>query len=189
MYNPQTYVTGNISVPSGVAAAVAQPLTYSQNSQRQMHHQPSAAYTTSDFMVGSAFPERGHQTVYAVEGIIQVEPSAWALGNFIRFGWRLAIMDMDPVDTSALIVPEYSMYTSGTNVTIAQSANTGFLAEGRLFRIAGDGERGHQMMVRWSSSKGIRLGNDRALYLYMEGATDSVSLRVRPYVRTLMRAP
>ncbi len=188
--NPLTYVSANVSLASGIAGVAVQPLTFSQNAQRQVAFgSTSVAPALGEWMHGAAFPERGNQQVFAVSGVIQVEPSSWALGNFIRFGWRLAVFDMDPVTAGAGLNTGYSMFAASAGTLAYQHANTGFLAEGRIYQGFGDGDLGRQCVVRWSSSRGIRIGADRALYLFMEADSSSVSLRVRPFVRTLMRVP
>lgn len=188
--NPFTYVSSNITLPSGVVGSTSQPLTFSQQAQRQIAFgADNALAPIANIFSSAAFPERGGQQVFMVKGEIHVEPSAWAAGNFVRFGWRLYVSEQDMQTGGAVNAVNYSMFQDGGTTDAYQWANDGFLAERRLYRDFGDGDVGWQVPVFWSSRRGIRIGPNRALFIHLEGSADSVSLRVRPYLRTLMRVP
>lgn len=196
VYTPSGYLQGVFSQTASPSTALGQPLCYSVNAQRMSGFGLSFAAPPVGSWVGKwASPDVQDQVVYAVDGHIVFNPSAWALGNDFIWGWRLLIAKMDPQDAS--IIPPggtYSMWTAAPpdDHYAAWRNSQDVLAEDRIYRAFGENTSNGawRIPVRWSRSQGRRLEADEALFLWIEGASASVNTsRNRMHVRTLMKKP
>jgi len=197
VYNRSAYAVDPLFLQSGSVNALALPLTISQNARREIvFGSPGIEPTWADiFQVqsGAAMPTESKQRIYAMEATLMVVPNDLAASTFFRMGTRLlhGVMDNQSGELSA--EGGYSMWedTAATG-TIAEWANAGFLREWyeqEVFSTAFAGliaRAGFRYRYRWQSRRGITLGNDRALYLYMETDINSRALSVFSRVRTLM---
>lgn len=143
---------------------------------------------------GEARPERRGALIRAVEGIIMIAPSAWALGNEVHVGVRLGVFEQDVTGVFALD-SGYSMMLDQT--TANQNTNVGHwanmkrsnLREWRLSDcyVSGGGKCMWTMHIRWRGR--IRLQPHECLGLYTEAASGSVETRNRYFLRTLLESP
>lgn len=196
VYTGAAYSGLNWTLTAGIAGALAFPLTYSQNARKLAVHGPlNALPGVGNLESWAAIPEGGAQRIFAVDGGIYVDANTWNVGSSFKVGWRLKVFEQDPLDGTALTAPFYSMYTDNTpnGVTIATSANEGYLREKHwsVANVAGTvvtTTSSWYVPIRWRSQRGITLGNNTALFLYLESATGSITLRGHNRMRTLMRA-
>lgn len=127
--------------------------------------------------------------ILATEGSIYIEPSTWAIGNVMAFGWRLGAWDQDP-QTGLISLP--AGYSMTQNVTLSTQdapdvwANTyNWVREGRFFRGFNSNESNvFNLRIMWRGRRALR-GNE-AWGLYMEGAPTGVNVRLQPWLRTLV---
>lgn len=196
VYTNQGYSIDPGYVEYGSVNALAIPLTYSQNARRQIAFgQVGIEPTWADYdqvQSGAAFPEGAGQRIYAVDGYIIVRPNDWALATFFRLGMRLMHGVMSNFDGLLSVEAGYSMWEGTTPETINQWANAGFLREWYKSE-EWQGQAGGLVSrnsfvypVRWRSRRGVRLGNDRAMWLYLESDFNSRALSVWPRLRTLV---
>jgi len=198
VYQQQAYGVDTIFLGPGSVNAIALPLTVSQNARR---HITSGSISTepnwaSQFVVqsGAAMPEGSKQRVFAVDGWVAIVPQDLAAGTAFTFGMRLLHQDQYPVDGEMITDAGYSMFEDTTPNVIAQYANAGFLREWwrhEVFSTAIAGlvnKASFNMRVQWRSRRGLTLGNDRALYLYMESHPGSRELTIWTRMRCLMGA-
>lgn len=188
-YSPFVY-----SQNSGVATAFAMPLVYSNDAKRIAQYGPTAALPVAGaYMGGYANPDAQKQVVYAVDGHLVYNPSAWALGNEFIWGWRLVIKEMTSDDGGGLFDAGYSMWQNDADTHVASWRNDHqVLAEGRWYRAFGENTSNGMWVtrIRWSSRMGRRLNDNEGLYLWTEGASASVNTaRNRIWCRTLMKRP
>jgi len=169
------------------------PLTVSQNQRMiALAGTPGAVPLGATYQSWAAIAEGGHQRVYAVEGHIDMDPTTWNVGQSFRVGWRLLYEQINPTTGGFLLPTGYSMWlNSAAGGTVAQFANSGFLKEGYLSdaNIAGTAvtSRGTwRLPIRWSSKRGVRLSDDRAILLWVESAAGSITLRLLPRMRALV---
>lgn len=199
IYNAQSYSTEVYSLAAGLGSAIALPLTVSQNARRAiLYGSPGVEPTWTDayqVQAGAALPEGGRQRVYGVDFWCSATPTDLAAGSIFGLGIRLVHFEQDNPTGAALIPVEYSMWEDGAGSVPTQWANSGFLKEMRDFQlfstaIAGLVNRSaFTYRMRWRSRRGLTLGNERGLYIYMETVPGSRSLLIRPFARTLMAAP
>lgn len=197
VYNRGAYPVDPVFLQSGSVNALALPLTVSQNARREiLFGSPSTEPVWTDYyqtQSGAALPADSKLRVYAMEATLMVVPNDLAASTFFRLGTRLlhGVMDNQSGELSA--EGGYSMWedTAATG-TIAEWANAGFLREWyeqEIFSTAFGGliaRAGFRYRYFWRSTKGITLGNDRALYLYMETDINSRALSVFPRCRALV---
>jgi len=196
VYSTEAYSPA-YTLTAGFATAQAIPLVYSQNTTRYIMWGTAAEPAWGNrlqLQSGAAFPDHSKQKVYAADCWLEIAPVTFTAGQEFAFGARLLHNDMD-VNTAQMVVQTgYSMWSNTADLDAAQAANAGYLKEMRMSElvpsVAGLVNRGRWMKrFFWSSQRGITLGNDRGLFLFMESLTGSVVLRVRLYCRTLMAAP
>jgi len=129
--------------------------------------------------------------VLRVEGIVVVRPGSWALGNEIRWGWRLLRAEQDPRTGAVLLDNNYSMYAHTASLAPSQTANsTNLLKEWRFFKGFNASESSmHAVSLRWRGRITLR-GGDECLCLYTEGAgapAASVNCNFQYWFRSLIR--
>jgi len=194
VYTEQGYLSGVFSQSSGALSSIAQPLTIAQNSVAVWTGQTPGVVPNNPALIqgGYAVPRADPQVIYAVQGHVMYNPSSWALGTEFLWGWRLIIADMGGDDIAVELEANYSMWVNAPLRDIAGWRNdSNVLAEGRWYRNFGDASSngGFVTNVRWSSSRGRRINEGQALFLWLEGAAASVgSARNRIFVRTLCKA-
>lgn len=190
IYTDPGYGAGVVTLNTGFAGALAQPLSYSQNSRKlAVFGQLGVIPPAQNWQSWAAIPEGGNNRLYAAECWIGLAPTAWAVGNSILFGARLVVWDQSPDDGAAL-APEldYSMFSQSpvNGQSPATSANLGFLRQTHFMvsNIAGTAVTATgawNLRLSWRSQKGIQVGPGKALFLWMELATGSV--QARPWLR------
>jgi len=196
VYNRSAYAVDPLFLQSGSVNALALPLTISQNARREIvFGAPGVEPNWGDiFQVqsGAAMPTESKQRVYTVEATVMVVPQDLATSTFFRLGVRLLHGVQDNLSGELSAEAGYSMWEDTTATgTIAEWANAGFLREWyeqEVFSTAIAGlvaRAGFRYRYRWQSRRGITLGNDRALYLYLETDINSRDLSIFPRVRTL----
>lgn len=196
VYTDAAYSSNSWTLNAGLAGALAFPVTISQNSRKLIQAGPLQANPlAAEIMSWAGIPEGGAQRIYAVDGSILVSAATWNVGSALQFGWRLKVFEQDPLDNTALTAPFYSMFVDNlpAGVDVATSANEGYLKEHyvNISNIAGTvvtTTSAWVFPIRWRSQKGITIGNNRALFLYLEAAGGSITVRGINRVRALMRA-
>jgi len=196
VYTHQAYPVDNLSLAPSSVGAMAIPLTISQNARRELAFgSPGIEPVWADqnqVQSGAAFPEGGGLRVYAAECTLIVLPQDWALSTFFRLGIRLMHQVMTNFDGEMSIEAGYSMWEATTPESVNQWANAGFLREwykAEFWTGSAGGliTRTHFVYnLRWRSQRGVRLGNDRALYLYLETDFNSRELSIWPRCRALV---
>jgi len=187
------YGTGPYALSNGVLNPTAIPLTLSQNTRKFVYggDAVSAPTTTGRW---SQIPEGSRQRVYQVRGTMLFSISDLAVGSFYQLGCRLVHAEQDPNTLQMLAPGGYSMMVSTNDMTCGDSANIGFLWERRrndlTSAVAGVVSRAmFRVDVFWQSRRGLTLGNDRALYMWVESIAGGNDMTLRPYLATLMAAP
>jgi len=201
-----TYVDGSYSertfaITAGPAGVITLPLTISQSARKLLTAGPVegglvAGLGTMPFLSSWAgIPEGGMQRVFGVQGTLMIRPNTWNIGNNLRLGWRLLVLDQDSFDLSGYTTPFYSMFVNNlaNGFNVATGANEGFLREGYLdiANISGTAVTANaawQIRFGVRIPRGIRLGDSKALYLYLEAASGSVTLTCLPRLRCLQSA-
>lgn len=127
-------------------------------------------------------------TCHLVQGVIYVEPTTWAIGNLISWGWRLGVFEQDPLSGAIELDPGYSMWVTTEAINPATWANMGRqnLWEKRLFYGFSDNSR--FTTVRMNVPIKVRLQDHECLALYYEGEGTSVDVRTQYWLRTLVTA-
>jgi len=200
VYLQQSYGVDSVFLAPGSVGAVALPLTISQNARRHITFGTISTEPVwaDQFQVqsGASMPEGSKQRVYAVEADLMVIPNDLTAGSFFRFGWRLLHGEMYNLTGELNIDAGYSMFEdTSANSTVAMYANAGFLKENRdaqYFSTAVAGlvnRAAFNYSIRWSNPRGITLGNDRAMFLWLETSAVSRELSVFAFCRTLCEAP
>lgn len=197
MYHPQAYSGIVLALSNGVLNPIAIPLTFSQNTRKlgvggAPGILPAAGVDTTPRW--SAIPEGSRQRVYAVQGTLLFSISDLGVGSFYQLGVRLAHFEQDPDTQQALAPAGYGMMVGTAEMTAGDCANIGFLKEWRRNDLTSNvtyvvSRAMFRIDIFWRSRRGITLGNDRALYLWLESIAGSNDMTVRSYVRVLMGAP
>jgi len=197
VYNTETYAV-TYALEATPEFAQALPLTYAQNTVRQITQGLPGVEPNwigvFEVQSGAATPTLSKQRVYGVQGWMRVSPTTWNVGSEYNLIFRLLHGEQDTENAALIIGTGYSGIINTLDMDAAQCANAGFLKEWRMAELVtntvGVVTRGQWMVpINWRSRKGIQLGNDRALFMYMESGAGSVDLRITPYLRTLMKAP
>lgn len=190
IYTGFGYAAAASTAAPGPAGALAFALSYSQNARRLSGFgAPGVAPVAGTWAGWEGIPEGSQQRCYEVQGQLDVGPVTWAVGNEFMCGWRLLFQEQSPDDALMLADPDYSMFSNGVSNTIRQIANSGFLKESRftMSNVATSAvtNSGRWLLnVHWKSERGVRIGNNQAMFLWFEVSTGSVSVRMRPYVRS-----
>jgi len=197
VYHPQGYSGIANALSNGVLNPTAVPLTISQNSRKVIVGGAAGADPgpgVDSLPRWSAIPEGSKTRVYAVQGTVLFSISDLAVGSFYQLGCRLVHAEQDP-DTQQMLAPAgYSMMVGTVEMTLGDSANIGFLWERRrndlTSSVAGVVSRAmFRIDIAWYSKRGLTLGNDRAIYLWLETIAGSNDMTFRSYVRVLMASP
>lgn len=190
IYTDQGYGAGVVTVNTGPAGALAQPLSFSQNARKLLvFGQFGVANPVGNYQSWAAIPEGGNSRLFAVDGWIGLQPTAWGVGNTVLFGSRLVVWDQASDDGAAL-APEvgYSMFATSIvdGQSPATSANLGFLwqthfIQSNVANTAVTNSGAWNIRVQWRSNRGIQVGPGKALFLWLELSSGSV--QVRPWLR------
>jgi len=190
------YGTGPYALSNGVLNPTALPLTFSQNA-RKLAVGGDATGTipgAGQWHRWSTIPEGSLQRMYAVRGTLLFSISDLAVGSFYQLGVRLVHAEQDPTTLQMLAPGGYSMMVNTNDMTCGDSANIGFLWERRrndlTSSVAGVVSRAmFRIDVNWQSRKGLTIGNDRALFMWIESIAGSNDMTVRPYLGIRQAAP
>jgi len=197
VYTRHGYLIDPYLLQSNSTNALAIPLTVSQNARRVITWgAPGIEPTWADadqVQSGAALPEGAQMRLYGVDGYIIMQPNDWAISTFFRVGVRLLHGVQSNFDGQLSIEAGYSMWEQTTPDDIQQWANAGFLREWyKAEQWSGAGTTGFAIRtqfvypIRWRSNRGVKVGNDRALYLYMESDQNSREMIVWTRLRTLV---
>lgn len=196
VYTNHGYHVDPLLLQPGAGVAIAIPMTYSQNTRRNIVFGPRGTEPvwTDDLQVqhGHALPDASRQRIYAWEGNIMIFPNDLTTGAFYRIGMRLLHGEQDSESSNLLTQPNYSMWEEPGVENLAEWANAGFLREWWDFQYVSTGSFGlisrqsANYRLRWKSNKGLSMANDRALFLYLETDFGSRELSVWTRCRTLM---
>lgn len=196
VYTNDGYAIDPMSLQAGSDNAVAIGLTISQNARREMAYgSPGVEPVWADYnqvQSGAAFPEGAGMRIYGVDVTLLVLPQDWLLSTFFRLGMRLMHQEQDNADGQMVVSNGYSMFEGVTPDTINQWANAGFMkedykAESWQGSVGGLVTRVHFVYkMRWRSRRGLRIANDRAVYLYLESDFNSRGLTIWKRCRTLV---
>lgn len=140
-------------------------------------------------MAGSAMPEGKRTRVHAVEGMIYVEPSTWAVGNLMALGLRIGAYEQDPTSGLASVDADYTMWSAAINATKTSyyANDRGYNQwETRAFKSFGD--NGSIMIVRIRARLKYSLNAGYGLGLWVEGESTGVNVRYQTWLRTLVSA-
>lgn len=178
-YGPSTF-----TVTSGVGGIVGAVLLDSTN---YLHEQTGI----SRRMPSSARPSRFRRpTVHMVAGIIDIEPTTWALGTILQLGARIGVWQQDAV-SGDLLTPSanYSMFAV-TNYAqmpaIWANDRRNNLWERRWHDNFSTSNDQAQRTLPIGARVKARLSEDEALGIFLEVPAGSVNLRGQFWLRTLV---
>lgn len=140
-------------------------------------------------MPGAARVQGRGPTMHWVQGIIYVEPTNWAIGNLIAWGWRIGVFEQAPDSGAIEIDADYSMWQQvASAVPVATWANQQRtnLWERRIHYGFSDNQV--FTTVRVSTRIRVRLQDHECLAIYTEGEATSVNIRPQYWLRTLVSA-
>lgn len=127
--------------------------------------------------------------MHRVQGIIYVEPTTWAIGNLIAWGWRIGVFEQDPGSGAIELDADYSMWTqSASAIPVASWANQRRvnLWERRVHY--GFSDNATFTVQKLNVPLKVRLQDHECLAIYTEGEATSVNVRVQYWLRTLVSA-
>jgi len=178
-----TYSAQIITIPSGQATRSAFVLYDSQNYTRQVFG-PSGApsYGSRAYRAEGARP-----LILRVQAEIYMEPTVWAVGNIIAQGFRILVDEQDPVTGLLLQNPSYTMWApnvAGHNP--AEFANErNWPWERRVYKVFNLNSDSHRDF-RIDIPMRRRLLPHQALWLYTEGESTGVNVRMQIFARSLV---
>lgn len=174
---------------SGVANSGAWVLYDSQNRLINVMRGGSGSNLAA-IMPNAARAEGRNTYIHSVRGTVYIEPTTWALGNLIAWGFRIGIFEQDPESGAMLFDPAYSMWVSaGGGITVANWANMGRqnLWERRVHFGFSDNQRFTVMGVQCRVNRVLQ--PHECLGVYFEGESTSVNVRCQTWLRTLAAQP
>lgn len=137
----------------------------------------------------TARPKGEKPRITAVAGQVFVEPSAWAVGNLIQMGFRIGVLEQDPLDGAFIGIPGYSMWGAVVADQAAQhSAGIHNLWETRIKR-AFDNSITNPVFtfnIFAKFRRGITLSPRHGLSFGLETPAGSVATRVQLWLRSLV---
>lgn len=129
--------------------------------------------------------------MHLTEGIVYVEPTTWALGSLIAWGFRIGIFEQDPMSGAIGLDPSYSMWATGPGsgdpnpATWANQGRTN-IHERRIHY--GFSDNATFTVQKFRVPIGRRLQDHECLAVYFEGENTSVDIRTQWWLRTLVTA-
>lgn len=196
IYNDDAYSALNINLDPGAVAAIAWPLNYAQNSQRAVDFTPHNTIPLATAWHGAYTRVAARrETCVEVDGGFRCEASTWNVGNSFTMRWRLAHHEQDPETAEALLEPDYSLTNVSNAVSLtppAAFANYGFLKEGTMVmsNVAGTAVTSSGAWfvgVKWKGR--CTIGPSRGMYVLVESVAGSITLRLRPWLRSRWLRP
>lgn len=135
----------------------------------------------------AARAEGSRPLILRVQGVVQVTPSAWAIGNGIRLGYRIMAVEQDAGSGSALLDNDYSMWSNLNATQPADHANARRLNlyEKRFMEVFNASESASWLM-RFNVKLRVRLNPNEMLGLYIEHHTTSVTASHYAFMRTFV---
>lgn len=125
--------------------------------------------------------------MHAVAGSIYVEPSTWAVGNLIAWGWRVGVFEQAPDTGQILLDPDYSMWAVGPGlVPPATWANMQRMNSWERRRHFGFSDNQQFFTLPVFTRVNRRLQDHECLAIYHEGESTSVNVRMQFWLRTLV---
>lgn len=126
--------------------------------------------------------------IHAVEGVIYVEPTVWAIGNLIALGARLGVFEQDTSGVF-LLDASYSMWTDQVLVLaehVSKFANNrrNNAWERRWFMGWSDTRPFMVVKIRWRGRR--YLESNECFGLFTELQSTSVNTRMQYWMRTLV---
>lgn len=178
-----TYAPRIITQVSGIATAQSHVLYDSQN---WLATSGQGGINTNAVLSRSGRAEGRNPTILATEGIIYVEPSTWAIGNLIAYGWRLGVWEQDLTGVFSLD-PQYSMWVeSAPGPVCGQWANNGRnnAAERRIHYGFSDNQAFMVLRVKWRGRRILKPNECWGIYTELEST--SVNVRQQFWLRSLV---
>jgi len=176
-----TYDSSLRTVVSGQAGRAAFCLYDSQNVQLQRMTSVAANYLRKTGRAEGRAP-----LMLRVQGHMYLEPTIWAVGNIIAQGFRILIEEQDPVTGLMIQNSSYSMWAGVAGSHPAMFANEkNYMYDARIYKVFNlnsDSHRDWRIDVRMRR----RLQPHQALWLYTEGESTGVNVRLQMYLRTLV---
>lgn len=170
---------------SGAASSGAKILYDSKNRLVQPMRGGSGALTAA--MPGAARANQRGPLIHMVVGVVYCEPTTWALGNLIAWGWRVGIFEQHPVSGDILLDADYSMWVTGPDITYpatwANMPRQNLWETRRHFGFS-DNQRFFTMPIMVRVNR--RLQDHECLAIYTEGESTSVNTRHQYWLRTLV---
>jgi len=195
VYNELSYMSSTSTLNSGASNGIAFLLASSQSAKRvQLFGSQSVLGVPSQIQSWASIPQGGTDRVYAVQGWAVITPNTWNIGDSFILSMRLLHGEQDDVGGGWLAPIGYSSWANSVGViTPAQFANGGYLKEkvfvqGNISGTAVTSSGLWSVPFLWTSKRGVRMGPNRGLFMYMETAVGSIALRMRCRFRTLMSA-
>lgn len=187
-----SYTQNVISLASGAAQAQVLILYDSQNRLATLAGtEPFAGGQTFGALNRAARAAGKRPVMLATEGQMYIEPSTWAIGNVLAYGWRLGAWDQDPTTGLISLPAEYSMWQTvlGSNPMSSPDvwANSyNHVMEGRFWRGFNSNESNVMpFRMRWRGRRTLR--PNECWGIYLEVPTTAVTMRRQPWFRTLVQ--
>jgi len=128
-----TYGVGNRSQSTGTGNAT---VLWLYDSHDHLQFMASSTATAQLARLPPAARAEGKRAVIRMtQGHFEIEPSAWALGNHLHWGWRLGVFEQDPFTGLASLNVLYNLWGRNPPATADYWADVGnWVREGRLYR-------------------------------------------------------
>lgn len=137
-------------------------------------------------MPASARAEGSQATILAVQGVIWLRKSEWALGNVMRTGWRIGVFEQQPESGAISIDANYSLFNTFATAQPALWANDRMWVQQRLLMemFGGASDQGRTYYVNWKGRR--RLKPFQCMGMYIETHSTSVNAIYTLWLRTLV---
>jgi len=181
------------NLPTVLAPAPANALgKILYDSKSFMKHAAGSTPFVPLVMAGSARAEGKRAQIMAVQGMISIRPSTWALGSNLVVGIRFGVFEQDPGTGGILVDPSYSMFASFANVALSAAnwANDGqWDRERRVYVTFSDNSQVYNHYFFFRTRRFLKGHECYAVYLEannQSGTTGSVNSNVTLWLRTLV---
>lgn len=143
---------------------------------------------------GAARPEGKRTKVLAVEGLLYLEPTTWAVGNLMAMGVRIAALEQDINTGLASVDPDMTMWANAlqgpgrASASVYANDRQLTMYERRQFKAFTSNSEALMVMhirarINWT------LQAHHGLALWLEAESTSVNMRYQTWFRTLVQRP
>lgn len=187
---PGTYDTVEVSQAAGIANAQSRILYDSKDYIAHLTTRGIVSAGVARMLPGEARSEGRKPCMRAVEGVIFVTPSDWALGNSIKLGLRLGVWEQAMDTGTFLIDADYSMWSTSAvphSTPSLWANNTRNNAMERRYAFAFNNEvvtPTFTLKFRWRGRKFLE--PNECFGVYQETETGSSGIRTEYWLRTLV---